>query len=436
VPTPLKLPAAVVALPGEERVLRAAEKALNGQTRGLRALVPFLGPAFVAAVAYVDPGNFATNIAGGAQYGYMLLWVVLAANLMAMLIQSMSAKLGIATGLNLPEVCRQKFPRSAVWGLWIQAEVIAMATDLAEFIGAAIGIHLLFPSIPLLLAGVITAAAAFAILQLQSQGFRSFEAVIAALVGVIVAAFAFEVILARPSIGGVVSGLVTPRFDGTGSVLLGAGILGATVMPHVIYLHSALTQRRVVGATEKEKQKIFRFERWDVIIAMGVAGLVNIAMLTIAAAALHGKGFAISGLDQAFNALGATLGNGADIFFGLGLLASGLSSSSVGTLAGQVVMQGFIHRRIPLFLRRAITMAPALVIIAIGFDPSRSLVISQVVLSFGIPFALIPLLLFCRDRELMGSLVNRRITTTVATVVIGVIVSLNAFLLFLLITGR
>ena len=428
---------AVAALPGEERVLRAAEKALNGQTRGLRALVPFLGPAFVAAVAYVDPGNFATNIAGGAQYGYMLLWVVLAANLMAMLVQSMSAKLGIATGLNLAEVCREKFPRTAVFGLWIQAEVIAMATDLAEFVGASIGIHLLFPAIPLFVAGIITAFAAFAILSLQSRGFRGFEAVITALVGVIVVAFAFEVILARPSIGGVVTGLITPRFDGTESVLLGAGILGATVMPHVIYLHSALTQRRVIGVTEAQKQKIFRFERWDVIIAMGVAGLINIAMLTIAAAALYGRNVGdIRGLDQAFVALGHTLDHGADIFFGLGLLASGLSSSSVGTLAGQVVMQGFIRRSIPLFLRRAITMAPALIVIGIGLDPSRSLVLSQVVLSFGIPFALIPLLVFCRDRELMGALVNRKVTTLVATAVIAVILSLNVFLLFLLITGR
>ena len=428
---------AVAALPGEERVLRAAEKALNGQTRGLRALVPFLGPAFVAAVAYVDPGNFATNIAGGAQYGYMLLWVVLAANLMAMLVQSMSAKLGIATGLNLAEVCREKFPRTAVFGLWIQAEVIAMATDLAEFVGASIGIHLLFPAIPLFVAGIMTAFAAFAILSLQSRGFRGFEAVITALVGVIVVAFAFEVILARPSVGGVVTGLFTPRFDGTESVLLGAGILGATVMPHVIYLHSALTQRRVIGVTELEKQKIFKFERWDVIIAMGVAGLINIAMLTIAAAALYGRNVGdIRGLDQAFVALGHTLDHGADIFFGLGLLASGLSSSSVGTLAGQVVMQGFIRRSIPLFLRRAITMAPALIVIGIGLDPSRSLVLSQVVLSFGIPFALIPLLVFCRDRELMGTLVNRKVTTLVATAVIAVILSLNVFLLFLLITGR
>jgi manganese transport protein len=425
---------AVAALPGEERVLRAAQKALNGQTRGLRALVPFLGPAFVAAVAYVDPGNFATNIAGGAQYGYMLLWVVLAANLMAMLVQSMSAKLGIATGLNLAEVCREKFPRAATIGLWIQAEVIAMATDLAEFVGASIGIHLLFPAIPLFIAGLMTAVAAFGILSLQARGFRGFEAVIAALVGVIVAAFAFEVVLARPSITGVVGGLITPRFAGTDSVLLGVGILGATVMPHVIYLHSALTQRRVVGVTELDKQKIFRFERWDVVIAMGVAGIVNIAMLTIAAAALHGRNVGdVQSLEHAFHALGLTLGHGADIFFGLGLLASGLSSSSVGTLAGQVVMQGFIRRSIPLFLRRTITMVPALVVIGIGFNPSRALVLSQVVLSFGIPFALIPLLVFCRDRELMGSLVNRKVTTVVATGVVAVILSLNVFLLYLLI---
>jgi manganese transport protein len=426
-----------VALPGEERVLRAAERALSGQTKGLRALVPFLGPAFVAAVAYVDPGNFATNIAGGAQYGYMLLWVVLTAYLMAMLIQSMSAKLGIATGLNLAEVCREKFPRPLTIGLWIQAEVIAMATDLAEFIGAAIGIHLLFPDVPLFVAGVITAFAAFGILAIQSRGFRGFEAVITALVGVIVAAFAFEVFLARPSASGVIGGLITPRFAGTESVLLGAGILGATVMPHVIYLHSALTQRRVVGATDAEQRKIFSFERWDVIIAMSIAGLINISMLTIAAAAFYGQDIApIQSLEDAFTALGAKLGHGADIFFGLGLLASGLSSSSVGTLSGQVVMQGFIRRRIPLFLRRAITMAPALIVIAIGLDPSRSLVLSQVVLSFGIPFALIPLLLFCRDRGLMGTLVNHKVTTVIATAVIAVIVSLNIFLLTLLITGQ
>jgi manganese transport protein len=427
--------AAVAALPGEQRVLRAAEQALNGQRRGLRALLPFLGPAFVAAVAYVDPGNFATNIAGGARYGYMLLWVVLAANLMAMLVQSMSAKLGIATGLNLPEICRERFPRPVTIGLWIQAELIAMATDLAEFMGAAIGIHLLFPAVPLFVAGILTAVAAFAILALQSRGFRSFEAIIAALVGVIVAAFAFEVVLARPSASGVITGLITPRFSDTESVLLGAGILGATVMPHVIYLHSALTQRRVIGANEREKRKIFNFERWDVVIAMSIAGLINISMLTIAAAAFHGRGIVVEDLDQAYAALGVTLGHGANLFFGLGLLASGLSSSSVGTLAGQVVMQGFIRRRIPIFLRRAITMAPALIVIAVGLDPSRALVLSQVVLSFGIPFALVPLLLFCRNPKLMATLVNRPSTTAIATVVVGVIVSLNLFLLYRLFTG-
>ncbi len=433
---PVKVHAAVAALPGEERVLRAAEKALTGQTRGLRALLPFLGPAFVASVAYVDPGNFATNMAGGAQFGYMLLWVVLAANLMAMLVQAMSAKLGIATGLNLAEVCRERFPYPVVVALWIQAEVIAMATDLAEFIGAAIGIHLLFPSIPLFMAGIITGFAAFGILSLQSRGFRGFEAVITVLVAVIVGAFAFEVVLARPSVGAVATGLLIPRFNGTESVLLGAGILGATVMPHVIYLHSALTQRRVVGATEAEQQKIFNFEKWDVVIAMGVAGVVNVAMLTLAAAALHAHNIIVPDLDAAFRALGRTLDHGADIFFGLGLLASGLSSSSVGTLAGQVVMQGFIHRQIPLFLRRAITMVPALAVIAIGLDPSRALVLSQVVLSFGIPFALVPLLMFCRDRGLMGTLVNRPSTTAIATVVVAVILTLNGFLLFLLLSGR
>jgi manganese transport protein len=339
--------------------------------------------------------------------------------------------------MNLAEISRSRFPRAAVFGLWIQAEVIAMATDLAEFIGAAIGIHLLFPAVPLFVAGVITAFAAFGILSLQSRGFRGFEATITVLVGVIVAAFAFDVVLARPSLPGVAGGLFVPRFGGTESILLGAGILGATVMPHVIYLHSALTQRRVVGATDREKEKIFRFERWDVVIAMGIAGLINLAMLTVAAATFHGQAIgALHSLDDAFNALGATLGHGSNIIFGLGLLASGLSSSSVGTLAGQIVMQGFIQRRIPLFLRCAITMAPALVVIGIGFDPSRALVLSQVVLSFGIPFALIPLLIFCSDKRLMRTLVNRPSTTAVATAVVAVIVTLNAFLIFLLVSGH
>ncbi len=416
-------------LPGEARVLEAAHESLARRRRGLRGAWPFLGPAFVASVAYVDPGNFATNMAAGAEFGYLLLWVILTANLMGMVIQAMSAKLGIATGMSLPEVCRERFPRAASVLLWIQAEVIAMATDLAEFIGAAIGLNILF-GIPLFPAALITGAAAFAILALQTRGFRRLEAVIAAFIGVIVVAFAAQVVLADPSAPDVARGLV-PGFEGSESVLLAVGILGATVMPHVIYLHSALTQHRIVAATDEEKRGIYRFEVIDVVVAMGIAGLVNMSMLVIAAAVFHDNGMTDVGddLSQVATALGDQLGSAADTLFGVALLASGLSSSSVGTLAGQVVMQGFVRRRIPLVLRRAVTMAPALVIIAVGIDPSRALVLSQVVLSFGIPFALIPLLWFCRDRALMGVLVNRRSTTVAAVAITTLIVSLNVFLL-------
>ncbi len=411
-------------------MLEAAQRSLTGERRGLRGIWPFLGPAFIAAVAYVDPGNFATNMAGGAKYGYLLLWVILAANVMAMIIQSMSAKLGIATGRNLPEVCRERFSRRTSFALWVQAEAIAMATDLAEFIGAALGFHLLFGT-PLFLAGLVTGVIAFAILGLQARGFRPLEAVIAGLVGVIVIGFAFQVFLAEPSPSGIAKGLFTPKFAGSESVLLAAGILGATVMPHVIYLHSALTQRRVVGANDAEKLRIYRFERIDVIIAMGIAGIVNMSMLTIAAAVFHSRGLTELGdLEDVFAGLGTYLGDHSDTAFGIALLASGLSSSSVGTLAGQVVMQGFIKRQIPLFLRRSLTMAPALVLLAIGVNASDALILSQVVLSFGIPFALIPLVMFCRDRELMGALVNHRATTSAAIVSASVIIALNIFLLY------
>jgi manganese transport protein len=416
-------------LPGETATARAAHASLKGEKRGLARLWPFLGPAFIAAVAYVDPGNFATNISGGAQFGYLLLWVILTSNLMAMLIQSMSAKLGIATGKNLPEVCRERFPKAVTLGLWVQAEVIAMATDLAEFIGAALALNLLF-GIPLFPAGLITAVGAFAILELQRRGFRPLEAAISALVGVIVVAFAFQMFYARPEADRILAGLFTPQFAGTESVLLAAGILGATVMPHVIYLHSALTQRRVIGRTEEEKKKIFRFELVDVVIAMAIAGTINASMLIMAAALFHANGLNVGDIDFAFEQLKVLEGNTPAILFGVALLASGFSSSSVGTMAGQVVMQGFINRRIPWFLRRLITMLPALVVLAIGLNPSRSLVISQVVLSFGIPFALIPLLIHCRNRSVMGALVNRRLTTGIATVVVALIVSLNVFLLY------
>jgi manganese transport protein len=417
-------------LPGESATARAAHQALKGDRRGLARVWPFLGPAFIAAVAYVDPGNFATNISAGAQFGYLLLWVILASNLMAMLIQSMSAKLGIATGKNLPEVCRERFPGAVSLLLWVQAEIIAMATDLAEFIGAALALNLLF-GIPVFVAGLVTAAGAFAILELQRHGFRPLEAVITGMVGVIVLAFAFQMFYAEPDGERILAGLFTPAFEGTESVLLAAGILGATVMPHVIYLHSALTQRRVMGRTDEEKKRIFRFELVDVVIAMAIAGAINASMLIMAAALFNSGGLTyVSDIDLAFRELGVLVNQNAAVIFGVALLASGFSSSSVGTMAGQVVMQGFINRQIPLFLRRLITMAPALIILAIGVNPSRSLVISQVVLSFGIPFALIPLLIFCRNRGVMGELVNHRLTTAVATVVVALIVSLNVFLLY------
>ena len=418
------------ALPGEVRILEAAERALSGERRGLRAVLPFLGPAFIAAVAYIDPGNFASNMASGSQFGYLLLWVVLSANLMAMLIQTMSAKLGIATGLSLPEICRDRFPFPVVILLWVQAEAIAMATDLAEFVGAALGLNLVF-GLPLFVAGLLTGALAFGILGLQAWGFRRLEATITALVGVIVIAFGLEVLNSNPSIGGVTSGVFVPHFSGGGSVFLAVSILGATVMPHVIYLHSALTQKRIVGANSAARRKIFRFELVDVLIAMGIAGVINMAMLTMAAAVFHSRGLFDVGndLNQVFHGLDHYIGGHSGLVFGVALLASGVSSSCVGTMSGQVVMQGFIRRQIPIFLRRAITMIPALVVIGVGFDPSRALVLSQVFLSFGIPFALIPLVLFTRDRRLMGSLVNRRVTSWAAYAVASVIIVLNVYLL-------
>jgi manganese transport protein len=414
-------------LPGEAATLRAAQASLSGESRGMRGLWPFLGPAFIAAVAYIDPGNFATNIAGGAKYGYLLCWVVVSANLMAMLVQTLSAKLGIATGRNLPETCRDNFRKPVSIALWIQAEAIAMATDLAEVLGAALGLNLLF-GMPLFPAGLLAGAGAFGILALQRYGFRRLEAVIAGLVGVIVLAFAFEVFLAKPSPAETVKHIFVPGFEGSESVLLAAGILGATVMPHVVYLHSALTQNRVVGRDETEKKRIQRFERIDVIIAMTIAGFVNLSMLTIAAAVFFGLG--IESIEDAYASFDTELGGGAAALFGIALLASGFSSSSIGTMAGQVVMQGFIQRQIPLFLRRAITLAPALIILAIGVDPSRALVLSQVVLSFGIPFALVPLVIFTSRRELMGSLVNTRATNVAAWTIAGIIISLNVFLLY------
>lgn len=388
-----------------------------------------LGPAFVAAVAYVDPGNFATNISGGAKYGYLLLWVILTANLMAMLIQNLSAKIGIATGHNLAEVCRERFPRPVTWGLWVQAEAIAMATDLAEFVGAAIALNLLF-DVPLFPAGLMTAVVAFGILALQKRGHRTFEVVIVGLLAVILLGFLYQTLVAEAISTDLLGGFV-PKFSGSDSVLLATGILGATVMPHVIYLHSALTQDRIRPRDEAEKQKLLRYQRIDVFIAMGIAGLVNMSMLIVAATLFHGSALqSVDTIEGAHAGFKALIGPGAAIAFGLALLASGFASSSVGTYAGQVVMQGFINRRIPILWRRLITMTPALIVLALGLDPTQSLVISQVVLSFGIPFALVPLVMLTSKREIMGDLVNRKLTTVAACVVAGSIIALNVFLLF------
>jgi manganese transport protein len=418
------------ALPGEARIIEAAERVLTGERRGVRAVLPFLGPAFIAAVAYVDPGNFATNMAGGSQFGYMLLWVVLAANLMAMLIQSMSAKLGIATGRSLPEVCRDRFPFRVVVLLWLQAEAVAMATDLAEFVGAALGLHLVF-GLSLWVSAGLTGVATFTILGMQVWGFRRLEATLTGLVAVVVLAFGLEMLRSRPSVSGMAHGLFVPQVSGSGSALLAVSIIGATVMPHVIYLHSSLTQNRIVGANPEARRRIFRFEMVDIMIAMGIAGVINLAMLATAAAVFHSRGLFGAGNDlgNVFNGLNLFLGEHSGLVFGLALLASGIASSCVGTMSGQIVMQGFIHRQIPIFARRAITMIPALVLIGVGFSPTRALVLSQVFLSFGIPFALIPLLVFTSRRSLMGSLVNRRPVAFLAGLVTALIVGLNVYLL-------
>jgi manganese transport protein len=416
-------------LPGEAAVARAARRSLDGHSRGLPRLWPFLGPAFIAAVAYIDPGNFATNIAGGAKFGYLLLWVVLAANLIAMVVQTQSAKLGIATGRNLAEACRDTFSRRTSIGLWIQAEIVAAACDIAEVVGAALGLNLLF-GIPLFPAGLLAGAGAFGILALQQKGFRRLEAAIVGMVGVVVLAFGFEILNSHPDGGEVAKHLVVPGFAGTESILLATGIIGATVMPHVIYLHSALTQRRIVGRNEAEKRQILRFERIDVMIAMALAGAVNLSMMIMAAGLFHTSGLAgIDTIDGAFYGLKQIVSPGAATIFGIALLASGFASSSVGTMSGQVVMQGFIRRRIPLFLRRAITLTPALIVLAIGLDPTDALVASQVVLSFGIPFALVPLAMLGRRRDLMGSLVNPPWLSLLVGVLSSLIIALNVFLI-------
>jgi len=417
---------------------KAAALILSGKSkkRGLARLLPFMGPAFIASVAYMDPGNFATNIQGGAQFGYTLLWVVVTTNLMAMLVQTLSAKLGIASGRNLAEMCRESFPRPVVWVMWVLMEIVAMATDLAEFLGAALGFYLLL-GIPLWVAGFLTAIITFIILGLERYGFRPLEAVITALIGVISVSYLIETILGKPDWGQVAYHAVVPQFSGSESVLLAAGILGATVMPHVIFLHSALTQNRIVVRTPAKLRRLFRFEVVDVVIAMGLAGLINAAMLMMAASTFFREGMTnVGSIQEAHRTLEPLLGKASSIFFAISLLASGLSSSSVGTMAGQVIMQGFLHWHIPVWIRRMATILPSLIVILIGLDPTRTLVISQVVLSFGLPFAVIPLVIFTSRRKVMKTLVNHKITTIVASLVAALIVSLNIYLIVQIFTGK
>jgi len=421
----------------DQRTTQAASEILAGESRkrGLGRLLPFMGPAFIASVAYMDPGNFATNISAGAKLGYTLLWVVLACNLTAMLIQGLSAKLGIASSQNLAEMCRNHFPVRVVVGMWLLMEFVAMATDLAEFLGAALGFNLLL-GIPLWLAGILTAITTFVILGLERYGFRPLEAVITALVGVISVCYLVETVLDRPDWRLVLHGALVPQFVGKESVLLAAGILGATVMPHVIFLHSSLLQNRIVVKDPVQLRRLFRFEVIDVVIALGLAGMINAAMLMMAAATFHRTGMIhIGTIEEAHQTLEPLLGKASSWVFAISLLASGLSSSSVGTMSGQVIMQGFLHRQIPVWVRRLTTMLPSIIVIMIGLDPTRTLVISQVVLSLGLPFAVIPLIWFTSRKEVMGVLVNNHFTTVLSCIAATLIVSLNVYLLLQFFSG-
>jgi manganese transport protein len=396
----------------------------------LARMFPFMGPAFIASVAYVDPGNFATNIQGGAQFGYLLIWVIVASNLMAMLIQTLSAKLGLVTGLNLAEHCREQFPKPLVIAMWVLMEIVAMSTDLAEFLGAALGFQLLM-GVPLFFGALLTGVATILILGLERYGFRPLEAVISAMVSMIALCYLAETFIVKPDWGLVLHNTFVPRFAGGESVFLACGILGATVMPHAIFLHSALMQGRIVVRDQARLQSLYRFEIADVVIAMGIASFVNMAMLIMAASTFFHTGHtSVASIEEAYRTLEPLLGSAAKWIFGLSLLVSGLSSSTVGTSAGQVIMQGFLERHIPIWVRRLVTMAPPLLVISLGLDPTRTLVLSQVVLSFGLPFAVIPLVMFTRRRDLMGEMVNNRVTTAVASGIAALIVVLNIYLIY------
>lgn len=401
---------------------------MAGQRRGLGSLLPFAGPAVMVSVAYMDPGNFATNIQAGAKYNYNLLWVVLVANVIAMLFQALSAKLGIVTGRNLAELSRERFPRALVWAMWVVSEIGVMATDLAEFLGGALGLSLLF-GMPLLVGMVITGIATYAILTLQRGGFRSIELLIGGLVGVIGVSYLVELFIAPPEWSAVAFHTVVPRLDDSDALLLAVGIIGATVMPHAIYVHSGFTQDRLVLRINSERRRLLQFSNREVVLALGLAGLVNMAMVAMAASVLHdGVHDNVAEIDTAYRTLIPILGSGAAGVFLVSLIASGLSSSAVGTMAGQVIMQGFVGFRIPLWLRRLITMVPSFAIVAVGFNATQALVLSQVVLSLILPIPMIALLTLTRRSDVMGSYTNGRLMVAAATAAAAIVLALNLLL--------
>jgi manganese transport protein len=402
-------------------------------TTRLRTGSALLGPAFVAAIAYVDPGNVAANVSAGARYGYLLVWVIVAANAMAVLVQYLSAKLGLVTGTSLPEALRARLSRPARLGYWLQAEVVAVATDLAEVVGGAIALHLLF-DLPLVLGGLVTGAVSLTLLAVQDRGGqRTFERVVTGLLLVIAVGFLASLFVEPPSAPQVLGGLV-PKFDGSGSILIAAAMLGATVMPHAVYLHSGLVRDRHGRPDAGSRRRLLRATRADVGLAMLLAGAVNLGMLLLAATNLQGQQ-GVDSIEGAHGAVTQALGPGIALMFAIGLLASGLASTSVGAYAGAMIMQGLLHKRIPLVLRRLVTLTPAIVVLALGADPSAALVVSQVVLSFGIPFALVPLIRLTADRDLMGVDANRRLTTVAASLIAAVIIALNLVLIYLTFTG-
>lgn len=408
----------------------------NGMNRSkIKELVKFLGPAFVVSVAYIDPGNFATNISGGSKFNYTLIWVILWSNLMAIFLQIMSAKLGIATGHNLPEMCAKVFPRTANWIFWIIAELGAMATDLAEFLGGTLGLYLLF-HIPMIYAGFLTGFITFLICYMEKYGQKVIEIIISILVAIISIAYTIEIFLAKPDWTQVGVHTIIPTLPNGEAVLIAVGMLGATVMPHVIYLHSQLVQDRCIDLSDEGKLKHLRMEKIDVALAMNIAFIVNAAMVVVSAAVFYKNGMIVDSMEQAHKSLQPLIGSLSSGAFGIALLASGLSSSAVGTIAGQTIMKGFVNLSIPINLRRLITMIPALIIISLGINPMYALVLSQVALSFILPFPIIQMLTIAKRKDLMGILVNKNFVRILGVVIAAIIITLNIVLLYLTFTGQ